>query len=72
VGIASYNCDLSPLAHRTFGGVLGVVEAGTQVSIVAPQGFQEHALSEKVYAGTAMLRRGSHEAGRRCLAHRAT
>jgi alkyl sulfatase BDS1-like metallo-beta-lactamase superfamily hydrolase len=46
-----------------FGGVLGVVDADTTVPIVAPQGFLEHAVSENVYAGTAMLRRGVYQAG---------
>ena len=46
-----------------FGGVLGVVDAGTTVPIVAPQGFMDHAVSENVYAGTAMLRRGVYQAG---------
>ena len=41
-----------------FGGVLGVVDAGTAVPIVAPEHFLAHAVSENVYAGTAMLRRG--------------
>jgi len=41
-----------------FAGVLGVVDADTDVSIVAPEHFLEHAVSENVYAGTAMLRRG--------------
>src|ERR1019366_427246 len=40
-----------------FGGVLGVVDAGTAVPIYAPEHFLEHAVSENVYAGTAMLRR---------------
>jgi len=40
-----------------FGGVLGVVDAGTDVPIVAPEHFLEHAVSENVYAGVAMLRR---------------
>ena len=46
-----------------FGGVLGVVDADTTVPIVAPQGFLEHAVSENVYAGTAMLRRGVYQGG---------
>jgi alkyl sulfatase BDS1-like metallo-beta-lactamase superfamily hydrolase len=46
-----------------FGGVLGVVDAGTDVPIVAPTGFLEHAVSENVYAGTAMLRRGMYHTG---------
>jgi alkyl sulfatase BDS1-like metallo-beta-lactamase superfamily hydrolase len=41
-----------------FGGVLGVVDADTDVPIVAPEHFLDHAVSENVYAGTAMLRRG--------------
>ena len=46
-----------------FGGVLGVVEAGTSVPIVAPEGFLDHAVSENVYAGGAMLRRGAYHTG---------
>lgn len=46
-----------------FGGVLGVVDADTEVPIVAPAGFLEHAVSENVYAGTAMLRRSVYQAG---------
>jgi len=46
-----------------FGGVLGVVEADTDVPILAPEGFLEHAVSENVYAGGAMLRRGAYYSG---------
>ena len=46
-----------------FGGVLGVVDADTEVPIVGPAGFLEHAVSENVYAGTAMLRRGLYHTG---------
>jgi alkyl sulfatase BDS1-like metallo-beta-lactamase superfamily hydrolase len=46
-----------------FGGVLGVVDAGTDVPIVAPEHFLEHAVSENVYAGVAMLRRGIYHTG---------
>jgi len=46
-----------------FGGVLGVVDADTNVPIVAPAGFLEHAVSENVYAGVAMLRRGMFHTG---------
>lgn len=45
-----------------FGGVLGVVDAGTTVPIYAPEHFLEHAVAENVYAGTAMLRRGYYYA----------
>lgn len=46
-----------------FGGVLGIVDADTTVPIVAPAGFLDHAVSENVYAGTAMLRRGVYHTG---------
>jgi alkyl sulfatase BDS1-like metallo-beta-lactamase superfamily hydrolase len=46
-----------------FGGVLGVVDAGTSVPIVAPEHLLEHAVSENVYAGVAMLRRGMYHTG---------
>jgi alkyl sulfatase BDS1-like metallo-beta-lactamase superfamily hydrolase len=50
-----------------FGGVKGVtsqqdVDAG-KVQIVAPEGFLEHAISENVYAGTAMGRRAGYMYG---------
>jgi alkyl sulfatase BDS1-like metallo-beta-lactamase superfamily hydrolase len=40
-----------------FGGVRGVVADGASIPIIAPAGFLEHAVSENVYAGTAMTRR---------------
>jgi linear primary-alkylsulfatase len=50
-----------------FGGVKGVtsqqdVDAG-RCPIVAPEGFLEHAVSENVYAGTAMGRRAAYMYG---------
>ncbi|RFU82580.1 MBL fold metallo-hydrolase [Streptomyces triticagri] len=50
-----------------FGGVKGVttqedVEAG-RVPVLAPEGFMEHAVSENVYAGTAMGRRAAYMYG---------
>lgn len=50
-----------------FGGVLGVVdpadvEAG-RVAIVAPDGFLEHAVSENLIAGNAMMRRMTYQFG---------
>ncbi len=50
-----------------FGGVLGVtslqdVERG-DVQIIAPTGFMEHAVSENIYAGTAMSRRAGYMYG---------
>lgn len=42
-----------------FGGARGVLPPGTEegIPILAPAGFLEHAVSENVYAGTAMTRR---------------
>ena len=48
-----------------FGGVLGVVRADTDVPILAPEHFLEHAVSENVYAGVAMLRRSYYYAAHR-------
>ncbi|MFC4138355.1 MULTISPECIES: alkyl/aryl-sulfatase [unclassified Microbacterium] len=50
-----------------FGGIFGVtsqeeVDAGT-VQVIAPEGFVEHAVSENVYAGTAMGRRAGYMYG---------
>jgi alkyl sulfatase BDS1-like metallo-beta-lactamase superfamily hydrolase len=50
-----------------FGGVFGVasvaeVEAG-RIAVIAPEGFVEHAVSENVYAGTAMARRAGYMYG---------
>ena len=42
--------------------MLGVVDADTKVPILAPEHFLEHAVSENVYAGTAMLRRSYYYA----------
>ena len=46
-----------------FGGVEGVLEAGSKAPILAPEGFMAEAVSENVYAGTAMLRRGMYYSG---------
>ncbi|NLE78483.1 MAG: MBL fold metallo-hydrolase [Rhodococcus sp.] len=50
-----------------FGGVKGFVTQDAvdtgQVKIFAPEGFMEHAVSENVYAGTAMGRRASYMYG---------
>ena len=50
-----------------FGGVKGVtsqedVDAG-RCTIIAPDGFLEHAVAENVYAGTAMTRRAAYMYG---------
>lgn len=50
-----------------FGGVKGMVsqeevDAG-EVRILAPEGFVEHAVSENIYAGTAMSRRAAYMYG---------
>ena len=50
-----------------FGGALGVVDPGDvaagRVPVLAPEGFMEHAISENVYAGTAMARRAAYMFG---------
>ncbi|MGE5697868.1 MAG: alkyl/aryl-sulfatase [Candidatus Sericytochromatia bacterium] len=50
-----------------FGGVLGVTNQGDvdtgKVSVLAPEGFIEHAVQENVYAGTAMTRRATYMYG---------
>ncbi|KJF22161.1 alkyl/aryl-sulfatase [Rhodococcus sp. AD45-ID] len=47
-----------------FGGVMGVLPDGAgDVPIIAPEGFLEHAVSENVYAGTAMNRRANYQYG---------
>jgi alkyl sulfatase BDS1-like metallo-beta-lactamase superfamily hydrolase len=49
-----------------FGGVRGVVtdeDVAGGLPIFAPQGFLEHAVSENVYAGTAMARRAAYMYG---------
>ena len=50
-----------------FGGALGVVAArdvaAGRVPVLAPEGFMEHAISENVYAGTAMARRAAYMFG---------
>lgn len=50
-----------------FGGVKGVVsedqvKAG-EVQIIAPDGFEQHAVSENIYSGTAMIRRAAYQYG---------
>lgn len=50
-----------------FGGVFGVasqedVDAG-RIAVIAPEGFVHHAVSENVYAGTAMGRRAGYMYG---------
>ena len=47
-----------------FGGVMGVLPDGAgDVPVIAPEGFLEHAVSENVYAGTAMNRRANYQYG---------
>jgi alkyl sulfatase BDS1-like metallo-beta-lactamase superfamily hydrolase len=50
-----------------FGGALGVVDpreiAAGRVPVLAPEGFLENAISENVYAGTAMARRAEYMFG---------
>ncbi len=50
-----------------FGGVKGIIDESDvkagRIKIYAPEGFLEHAVSENVYAGPAMLRRGTYMYG---------
>ncbi|MBD9676539.1 MBL fold metallo-hydrolase [Pseudomonas sp. PDM18] len=50
-----------------FGGVRGVVDEADvksgKVKIFAPSGFTEHAISENIFAGTAMSRRAQYQFG---------
>jgi alkyl sulfatase BDS1-like metallo-beta-lactamase superfamily hydrolase len=50
-----------------WGGVKGVIDpadvASGKVSVIAPDGFMEHAISENVIAGTAMVRRAHYQFG---------
>ena len=50
-----------------FGGARGIVTpeevASGDVPVLAPEGFLEHAVSENVFAGTAMTRRASYMYG---------
>jgi alkyl sulfatase BDS1-like metallo-beta-lactamase superfamily hydrolase len=46
-----------------YGGVRGIVSEKDNVPIIAPEGFEEHAVSENVYAGAAMGRRASYQYG---------
>jgi alkyl sulfatase BDS1-like metallo-beta-lactamase superfamily hydrolase len=50
-----------------FGGARGVIAAedarAGRIPVLAPEGFLEHAVSENVYAGTAMTRRATYMYG---------
>ncbi|GAA2362861.1 alkyl sulfatase dimerization domain-containing protein [Saccharopolyspora halophila] len=49
-----------------FGGVRGVItddDLASGVPVLAPQGFLAHAVSENIYAGTAMARRAAYMYG---------
>lgn len=53
---------LHPKPSRPFRRSAGVGEEGVAngLSVFAPHGFLEHAVSENVYAGTAMNRRAAY------------
>ena len=59
--------DLHALAHRPLRRREGHRQpgrrGGRKVSIIAPDGFMEHAVSENVFAGTAMARRAGYMYG---------
>lgn len=49
-----------------YGGIKGVIsdeDVRNGVPVIAPEGFEEHAISENVFAGTAMLRRSMYQCG---------
>ena len=50
-----------------FGGVKGVIDEADvlsgEIQVIAPEGFETHAVSENVYAGNAMGRRASYQYG---------
>ena len=50
-----------------YGGVAGIITEeqvrNGDVLVIAPEGFEEHAVSENVYAGNAMARRASYQYG---------
>lgn len=50
-----------------FGGVKGIISQEQvdrgEVQVIAPEGFEQHAVSENVYAGTAMGRRAAYQYG---------
>lgn len=50
-----------------FGGVKGVINEedvlSGKIQVIAPEGFETHAVSENVYAGNAMGRRASYQYG---------
>ena len=50
-----------------FGGVAGIVSEEQvekeDILIIAPEGFEEHAVAENIYAGNAMSRRASYQYG---------
>ena len=46
-----------------FGGAGGIIRADEGVTVIAPEGFLEHAVSENIFAGTAMTRRAGYMYG---------
>lgn len=50
-----------------YGGIKGIVSEeevkNNKIPIVVPDGFAEHAVSENIYAGPAMARRGNYQYG---------
>ena len=46
-----------------YGGIKGIISEEDNVPIIAPEHFEEHAISENVYAGNAMGRRAGYQYG---------
>ena len=46
-----------------YGGIKGIINEGDDIPIIAPEHFEEHAVSENVYTGNAMGRRAGYQYG---------
>lgn len=46
-----------------YGGIKGIIGEKDDIPMIAPEGFEEHAISENVYVGNAMGRRAGYQYG---------
>ncbi len=46
-----------------YGGIKGLITGEDGIPILAPAGFEEHAVSENLFAGNAMIRRAQYQYG---------
>lgn len=65
MGKLDVSCIIISHSHIDhFGGIKGVTEyLGYEPPIIAPEGYETEAISENVYAGNGMLRRGTYMYG---------